>query len=91
VFVVILQFIVLYAVVFAVWGFALRQSVLLFAIIGGVIAIIPGFLSYSVAARKGTKEGTREMMFAAGAIWGSLALLLGVLGVVVWLVRVLFF
>lgn len=90
-FLLIAQFVLLYGAAIGVWGPALGKSILWFAIIGGVIGLLAGTLTTLVGTSKRTSEGASETMFAAGAIWGLPGLVIGGLGLLVWVIRAIFF
>jgi hypothetical protein len=74
------------------WGLALRGSLLWYAIFGGLVGLVVGTLfGFLVVSRQRTEERVREMMFVVGATWGNLAILGGALGLVIWVVRLVFF
>lgn len=88
----VLHMIAYYAAAGLVWGLALGRSVIWFAAIGASIGLIIGILfGFLVVSRQATEERVRDVMFAVGATWGNLAILAGVAGLVVWVVRAVFF
>lgn len=87
-----LHLMVYYGVVLLIWGFSLNKNILLFSFIGIIIGLIIGLVFVApVMAMQKTVGRTKDMMFAAGALWGNLAIVIGVLGVIVWVIRAIFF
>ncbi len=74
------------------WGLALRGSLICFAVAGGLVGLIIGvFFGFLVVSRQRTEERVKDMMFAVGATWGNLAIVAGAVGLMVWIVRIIFF
>jgi len=87
-----LHLIFYYAIAVLIWGFALKGSLIWFGVSGALIGfLISLFFVFPVIAGQRTEERTREMMFAAGAIWGNIAIVAGVVGILAWIVRAIFF
>jgi hypothetical protein len=75
-----------------VWGLALRGYLPWYGLAGVLLGFLVGVLfGFITISRQQTEERVKELMFAVGAIWGNLAILAGVLGIVVWIVRLIFF
>ncbi|MEQ1509822.1 MAG: SMI1/KNR4 family protein [Sphingopyxis sp.] len=88
----VLHMIAYFAAAGLVWGLALGRSVIWFAAIGASAGFLIGFLfGFLVVSRQTTEEKARDVMFAVGATWGNLAILSGAAGLIVWVVRVVFF
>jgi len=86
------RFIVIYSVALGIWGLALNKGFLWFGLSGAIIGILVSLLSIApVIAIKRTQEQIKETMFAAGAIWGGIGIFIGVAGIILWIVRVMFF
>jgi len=86
-----LHLIFYYGIALAIWGLAFKKFLLL-----GLIGIGLGFLISlvfvaPVIASQRSAGRTKDMMFAAGAIWGNIAIVIGILGLIAWGIRVLFF
>lgn len=80
------------AIVGSVWGLALGVSIVTTLIIGAIAGVIVGgFMAFiGTAARIGGNINKQESAFVTGSIIGGLGLVLVVAGLVVWIVRVLF-
>lgn len=73
------------------WGFALKHNLIWSITSGATVGfLLSAFLVFPVVAKQQTEERTKDMMFAAGAIWGNIAILAGVVGLVVWIIRLIF-
>lgn len=87
-----LHLIVYYGAAVGLWGLALKMSLILFVLVGAIIGLLISLLFVSpVVAMQRTKEKARDMMFAASSIWGGISIIIGVLALVIWIIRVLFF
>ena len=74
------------------WGLALKGNLLWASISGVIVALVVSALFVlPVLTKQRSEERTQEVMFAIGAIWGNLAILAGGVGIIVWLVRLVFF
>jgi uncharacterized membrane protein len=88
---VALQLIVYYGIAIGIWGLLLKKSFLVFAFWGAIVGLIISLLFVvPVIAFQRTKEKIRDMSFGAGFMWGNLGIIIGVLGLVTWIVRVIF-
>jgi hypothetical protein len=81
-----------YGLAVGAWGLALKKSLVLFSLSGLIAGLLISlvFVVPVISAQR-TAGRTKELMFAVGAIWGFIALAVGVLGILVWLVRAVFF
>ena len=87
-----LHLIVYYGIALSVWGLAFKKSFLYFGLAGMILgALISLIFVVPIIAIQKTAERTKDMMFAAGAIWGNIGILIGVVGLVAWIVRAIFF
>lgn len=87
-----LQLMAYYGIAIGIWGLVFKKSFLTFGIYGLIVGLLISLLSAApVVAFQRTKEKVRDMSFGAGAIWGNLAIIIGVLGLVAWVIRVIFF
>ena len=89
-FVAISHLVPIYAIAFGVWGLAFWH-VIWFVLIGALIGLLLGLLSGAITSGQATIERKRDMVFASGAIWGGLATIIGVLGIIISLIKFLFF
>ena len=86
-----LHLIVYYAIALSVWGFALKKSFVNFGFFGAILgALISLVFVVPVIALQRTEERTKDMMFATGATWGNIGIVIGMLGFAVWIIRVIF-
>ena len=87
-----LHLIVYYGIALSIWGLALEKSLLWFGISGAAVGLLISlvFVAPVIAAQKNA-ERIKDMVFAAGALWGNIGIIIGVLGLVAWIVRAIFF
>jgi hypothetical protein len=87
-----LQLIVYYGIAIGIWGLVFKKSFLVFGFYGVIVGLLISLLSVApVIAFQRTKEKIRDMSFAAGALWGNFGIIIGVAGLVVLLIRLIFF
>jgi uncharacterized membrane protein len=86
------QLMVYYGIAAGIWGLVFKQSFLTFGVYGVIAGLVISLLSAGpVVAFQRTKERVRDMSFGAGATLGNLGIIIGVLGIIAWIVRVVFF
>jgi len=87
-----LQLIAYYGIATGIWGFVFNKSFLVFGLYGIIAGLLISLLSAApVVAFQRTKERIREMSFGVGATWGNLGIIIGVVGLAVWVIKLLFF
>jgi hypothetical protein len=87
-----LHLIFYYGIALIIWGFALKQSIFWFGLTGVILGLLISLVFVvPVIAVQRTEEYTKDMMFAAGAIWGNIGIFIGILGIIVWIIRIIFF
>ena len=67
-----LHLVAYYAIAVGIWGLVFH-SLIWFVAAGAVLGLLLGFISGMVVAKQRTNEKSREIMFAAGSLWGNLA------------------
>jgi hypothetical protein len=86
---VCLRLIAYYFIAFGIWGLVFEKSFLTLGFWGIVVGILISFLFVGpVIAFQRTKEKIREMVFAAGSIWGNIAIAFGVLGTIALVIKI---
>jgi len=87
-----LRLIMFYGIAIAIWGLVFQQSLLTFGIYGAIAGFLISLIFVApVIAFQRTKEKVQDMSFSAGALWGNLGIAIGVLGLISWVVRLIFF
>lgn len=87
-----LQVMVYYGIAAGIWGLVFEHSFLTFGLYGVIAGLVISLLSAGpVVAFQRTKERVRDISFGAGATLGNLGIIVGVLGIIAWIVRVVFF
>ncbi|MEK7463419.1 MAG: hypothetical protein AAB621_03615 [Patescibacteria group bacterium] len=87
-----LQLIAYCGIAIGIWGLVFKKSFLVFGFWGAIVGLLISLLSVApVIAFQRTKEKVRDMSFGAGAIWGNLGIIIGVLGLIAWVIRLIFF
>lgn len=87
-----LKLMVLYGIAIGIWGLVFKKSIWVFGLCGVVAGLIICLLSVApVIASQRTKQRIRDMVFGAGAMWGNLGIIIGVVGLVALVIRFLIF
>lgn len=87
---VALQLILYCWITVGIWGFAVK-AILWFVLIGFVAGLVVGLSSARTILRQTIRERAHELMYAQGIVWGGVFGIIGIAGLVYWLVRVLWF
>ena len=87
-----LQLMAYYGIAIGIWGLVFKKSFLVF----GLYGVIAGFLislssAAPVVAFQRTKERIRNIVDGVGIMWGNLGIIIGVVGLVAWVIRLIFF
>lgn len=86
-----LQLIAYYGIAVGIWGLVFKKSFLTFAFWGVIVGILISLLSMGpVIAFQRTKERIKDISFGVGAIWGNLGIIIGVAGLIAWILRLIF-
>jgi uncharacterized membrane protein len=87
----VLHMVFYFGVAVGTWGLVFKK-LLLFIIIGiGVGFLISLVFIAPVVASQRVKGKIKDMMFGAGAIWGGLAMIIGIAGIIAFIIRLIFF
>ncbi len=86
-----LSLIIFYAIAIGIWGAAIHKSYLWFAFFGAGFGLLLGLIAGPIVAHQKTHERAREMISAVSSLWEGIALITGILGLIVWAIRVMFF
>ncbi|OJI08861.1 hypothetical protein COT69_01825 [candidate division WWE3 bacterium CG09_land_8_20_14_0_10_39_24] len=88
----VLQLIFIYAVVGGIWGLVFKKSFLLFGLLGGIAGLLVSALFVApVVAFQRTKQRVQDIVFGAGSLLFVPVIYIGVLGLIVWIIRLIFF
>jgi hypothetical protein len=87
-----LHLIVYYGIAIGIWGLVFKKSFLIFGFWGAIVGLLISLVSVApVIAFQRTKEKVRDMSFGVGALWGNLGIIIGVIGLMALLIRLVFF
>jgi hypothetical protein len=87
-----LRLMVFYGIAIGIWGLVFKKSFWVFGLCGVVAGLIICLLFVApVIASQRTKQRIRDMVFGAGAMWGSLGIIIGAVGLVALVIRFLIF
>lgn len=87
-----LHLMIYYGIAIGIWGLVFKKSFLTFGFYGAILGLLISLLSVGpVIAFQRTKEKVKDISFGAGAIWGNLGIIIGVVGLIVLVVKLIFF
>lgn len=87
-----LQLMALYGIAIAIWGIVFKKSILIFGIYGVVAGLLISLLfSVPVVAFQRTRERVKDMSFGVGAMWGTIGIAIGIAGLAMLGIRLMFF
>lgn len=90
--VVSLHLMAYYGIAISIWGLVFKKSFLIFGLYGVIAGLLISLLSAApVVAFQRTKERTKDIIFGVGGLLGGSAMIIGILGIVIWLIRTIFF
>jgi len=88
----VLQLIASYAVVAGLWGLVFKKSFLVFGLFGGIAGLLVSLIFVApVVAFQRTKKRIQDITFGAGSLLFVPVIYIGILGLIAWIVRMLFF
>ncbi len=91
-FFVSLRLIAYYGIAIGIWGLVFKKSFLGFGFYGVIAGLLISLLFVApVIAFQRTKERIGDMVFGASTMWGNLGIIIGVAGLVAWIIRAIFF
>jgi hypothetical protein len=87
-----IYFVIAYGIAFGIWGKALGKDFLAFSLYSSILAIIVWALHLPLLFSRRTKIQLKEFMFSVSAtfIW-LISMIVGIAGLIFWLIRKLFF
>lgn len=87
-----LQLMAYYGIAIGIWGLVFKKSFLMFGLYGVIAGLLISLLSAApVVAYQRTKERIRDIAVGIGVMWGRLGIIIGVVGLIAWVIRLVFF
>jgi len=87
----VVRFAFTYGVVVGLWGLALNKDFVLFGVVGAILgSILSLIFAVPVISTRKTYEDMDDAVSGTNAIWGAAAIYVGISGVIVWIVRIIF-
>lgn len=87
-----LQLMAYYGIAIGIWGLVFKKSFLAFSLYGVIGGLLISLLSVApVVAFQRTKERIRDIVYGVDLIWGTLGIIIGIVGLVAWAIRLIFF
>ena len=88
---VTLQLMVYYGIAIGIWGLVFKNNVFSFVKYRVIFAFLFSLLFVGpVIAFQRTKQRIKDIVFAVGALWGNLAIVVGIVGLIVWVIMRIF-
>ena len=85
-----LQLMAYYGIAIGIWGLVFRKSFLVFGFYGVLLGLLMSLFAAPTVAFQRTKEQIRDVLFGIGALCGNLGIIIGVVGLVAWVIRLIF-
>jgi hypothetical protein len=85
------RLIIWYGITIGIWSLVFNKSFLMFGLYGIILGLLISLLSAPIIANKRTKQRIRDTVFGVSILWGSTATIIGVTGLAVWAIRLIFF
>ncbi|MCG2699758.1 hypothetical protein L6274_01760 [Candidatus Parcubacteria bacterium] len=87
-----LQLMIYYGIAIGIWGLVFKKSFLIFGLYGIIAGLLISllFVVFVIAFQR-TKERIKDMSFGVGAMWGNLGIIIGVVGLIALVIRLIFF
>ncbi len=87
-----LQLMAYYGIAIGIWGLFFKKSFLVFSFYGVIVGLLISLLSAApVVAFQRTKQRIRIIVEGVGLMWGNLGIVIGIVGLVAWIIRLTFF
>ncbi|MFH1533400.1 MAG: hypothetical protein ABID64_00535 [Nitrospirota bacterium] len=86
-----IQLMALYGIAIGIWGLAFNKEFLEFGLYGVIAGLLISLLFASPAAFQRTKEQIRDISFGVGTTWGILGIIIGIVGLLIWIIKIIFF
>lgn len=86
-----LQLIACYGIAIGIWGMVFKKSFIEYSFYGAAAGLLVSLLSAApVVAFQRTKERMRNIVDGVGLMWGNLGIVIGVVGLIAWVIRLIF-
>lgn len=87
-----MQLMITYGITLGVWGLVFKKSFLTFGLYGAIAALFISLLFVApVTASQRTKKRIKDISFGAGLMLVTPVIYIGIAGLVVWVIRLIFF
>jgi hypothetical protein len=80
-----------YGISIGLWGIVFKKSFLMFGLYGAIVGLLVSLLPALVMISQRTRESLREVIMGIGIMVGSIAVIIGIMGLVAWVIRLIFF
>jgi len=86
-----LQLMAYYGIAIGIWGLVFKKNFLVFGLYGVIAGLLISLLSVApVVAFQRTKERIRLIVDGVGLMWGNIGIIIGIVGLVALVIRLIF-
>jgi hypothetical protein len=86
-----IQLMITYGITLGVWGLVFEKSFFTFSLYGAITALFVSLLFIApITASQRTKKRIKDISFGAGLMLVTPVIYIGILGIVAWIIRVIF-
>lgn len=86
-----LQLMAYYGIAIGIWGLVFKKSFLAFGLYGVIAGLLISLSAAPVVAFQRTKERIRLIVDGVGLMWGNIGIIIGIVGLVALVIRLIFF
>ena len=87
-----LRLIAYYALAIGIWSLVFSKSFFSFFLYGAIAGFIISLIFVApVISTQRTRERIRDIVFGAGALVGNFGVIIGILGLIAWIIKLIFF
>ena len=87
-----LRLIAYYAIAIGIWSLVFNKNFLGFSLYGSIAGFIISLLFVApVISTQRTRERIRDIVFGAGSLVGNFGIIIGLIGLVAWIIKLIFF
>ncbi len=87
-----LRLITYYALAIGIWSLVFSKSFFSFFLYGAIAGFIISLIFVApVISTQRTRERIRDIVFGAGALVGNFGIIIGILGLIAWIIKLIFF
>jgi hypothetical protein len=87
-----LQLMAYYGIAIGIWGLIFKKSFWVFGFFGLIVGLLISLLSAApIVAFQRTRERIRNVVDGVSILWGNIGIIIGVIGLITWIIKLMFF